>query len=1521
MKQIRLLFLMAVCLILTVQIHAQIDTFATLIGAPVNTTGWNMVGQAKIAKVKYTDSSEVLLCPTNTTFTSGGIFYNQPINLAKCSRWVADFDFRIFDGNAADGLTFCFLDKPPAGFVIGQGLGIPQNSSGLKVCFDTWNNCQCNGGYQVPKLEIRWGLGYSIQNSSGSGLTCWDSTKTGNGECNAVGYPTIYNTGGILNFIRSANYNHATIKYDRGTVSVYLNGTLFSSVTIPVAQQPLFTGYLGFTSATGSNYDNHSIRNVIIKSDIPPSYAGPAQTICHAKTASLGAAGDTTFKYTWLPTTGLSSATIANPTVTLTNNTLAPITQKYFISTAYDSATTCITVDSVIVTVNPYPHLNNILGNKNICFNKTSQLTNDSTGGTWLTNNPLIASITNAGLASGNIVDTTTVKYIVANNYGCTDSVSALLNVRPTPLIDTIAGLSAVCATHGITLTNDTLGGVWASLNTTIATIGSSTGILNGLSAGKDTIRYTVTSAYACVDSVSRVLTINPLPPINSIGGTNTLCFGKTTQLTNTTFGGTWISTNPTIASIDNSGKVTGNAAGTATIRYIVVNGFGCSDSVATNVTVNSLPVIAAIGGTPAVCIGKYTQLTETTPGGTWVSANTGIATIDNSGKITTVTAATDTIRYLVTNGNGCTDSVFTIVTVNSLPVINNISGSNSLCIGKTTQLSEITTGGNWSTTNATVASVNNTGLITGNIAGSAIIRYTITNSAGCTDSVSLPITINSLPVIAPIGGTPNACVGKNTQLTEATTGGTWVSTNTGVATVDNSGKITTVSNGTASIHYIVNNGAGCTDSVSTLFTVNSLPVIAPIGGTPNTCIGKNSQLTDATAGGVWVSANPSIATIDNSGKITTVSAGTATIRYIVTNSNGCTDSVSTSVAINSLPVIAPIGGTPSACIGKNTQLTDATPGGVWVSANPSIATIDNSGKITTVSAGTATIRYIVTNGNGCTDSVSTAVTINSLPVIAPIGGTPNACIGKNTQLTDATSGGVWVSANPSIATIDNSGKITTVSAGTATIRYIVTNGNGCNDSVSTAVTINNLPVIAPIGGTPSACLGKNTQLTEVTTGGVWVSVNPSIATIDNSGKITTVSSGTATIRYIVTNGNGCTDSVSTAVTINSLPFIAPIGGAPSACIGKNTQLSEVTPGGVWVSANPSIATIDNSGKITTVSAGTVTIRYIVTNGNGCTDSVSTAVTINSLPVIAPIGGTSSTCLGNNALLTETTSGGVWVSVNPTVATVDNFGKITTVSAGIDTIRYIVTNGNGCTDSVATIFTINKATASTTIKSVCPNVLPYIWNLNSYNATGNYLVHLTNAAGCDSAATLILTVEDFKINLSVSPSSSAVSPLTIGTSVTAQITSTNTISSSIWEPSTLFSNNLNSQTVVVSDSFTIKVVGISPDGCSDTAMKIVYVNPLNDLFIPNAIVPTNTSDIRINHFMIYGTLKSAELTIFNQWGQKIFHSDDAKYSGGKGWDGTYSGQLQPTGVYVYVVKITYLNNKTETKSGSVNLIR
>jgi len=397
-------------------------------------------------------------------------------------------------------------------------------------------------------------------------------------------------------------------------------------------------------------------------------------------------------------------------------------------------------------------------------------------------------------------------------------------------------------------------------------------------------------------------------------------------------------------------------------------------------------------------------------------------------------------------------------------------------------------------------------------------------------------------------------------------------------------------------------------------------------------------------------------------------------------------------VTVNPLPTIAAITGTTTVCVGQTTTLSDATSGGVWKSVTTSVATINAStGVVTGIAAGTSTIRYTVTNGNGCVDSVSTLVTVNALPVIAAIAGTTSVCVAKTTTLTSTTSGGVWKSVSTGVATINAStGVVTGVAAGTSTIRYTVTNGSGCADSVSTTVTVNALPVIAAITGTTSVCVAKTTALSSTTSGGVWTSVSTGVATINAStGVVTGVAAGTSTIRYTVTNGSGCVDSVSTTVTVNALPVIAAITGTTSICASSTTQLADATANGVWASTNTNVATVSATGLVSGISAGTSIIRYTVTNSNGCVDSVSTTVTVNALPIVAPITGNTINAVTDVITLSSTTSGGVWTSSNTAIATVSASGVVTGISTGTVTISYTVTNASGCVTTVTYQVTIN----------------------------------------------------------------------------------------------------------------------------------------------------------------------------------------------------------------------------------------
>ena len=95
------------------------------------------------------------------------------------------------------------------------------------------------------------------------------------------------------------------------------------------------------------------------------------------------------------------------------------------------------------------------------------------------------------------------------------------------------------------------------------------------------------------------------------------------------------------------------------------------------------------------------------------------------------------------------------------------------------------------------------------------------------------------------------------------------------------------------------------------------------------------------------------------------------------------------------------------------------------------------------------------------------------------------------------------------------------------------------------------------------------------------------------------------------------------------------------------------------------------------------------------------------------------------------------------------------------------------------------------------------------------------------------------------------------------------------------------------------------------------MNPIYTLFIPNSFTPND--DGLNEQFMAYGNgIKTFEATIFNRWGQEIFHISDIH----KGWPGiNQSGSVCQVDTYVYKISVVDFQNKNHEYSGMVNLIR
>ncbi len=326
---------------------------------------------------------------------------------------------------------------------------------------------------------------------------------------------------------------------------------------------------------------------------------------------------------------------------------------------------------------------------------------------------------------------------------------------------------------------------------------------------------------------------------------------------------------------------------------------------------------------------------------------------------------------------------------------------------------------------------------------------------------------------------------------------------------------------------------------------------------------------------------------------------------------------------INTSLAIAPA--LPNACIGSTTTLTDAQVIGAWSSSNTTVANIGTNGVVTTGIAGTATISYSI----GQCYAVAT-LTVNPAP--AAITGTPTVCQGATTSLSDATTGGGWVSGSANATVGTSSGIVTGVTGGTAAITY--TAPTGC--SAETVVTVGAAPAIS---GTPVVCVGTTTALSDVLAGGTWSSASGS-ASVDALGNVTGMAAGTAPISY--TTPSGCSASV--IVTVSSVA-VTPVVSISSStgdtvCAGAGISVFTATevnggsaPGYQWYVNGASVG--GGTGYSYTPANGDV-VKCVLTSNAACAtpDTAVVSATMTVSPLMAPaVSITSvhidSTCAGD----------------------------------------------------------------------------------------------------------------------------------------------------------------------------------------------------------------------------------------------------------------------------------------------------
>ena len=668
-----------------------------------------------------------------------------------------------------------------------------------------------------------------------------------------------------------------------------------------------------------------------------------------------------------------------------------------------------------------------------------------------------------------------------------------------------------------------------------------------------------------------------------------------------------WTSADPKIASVSSDGTVTAIGPGTTAITAAAAGGAITSKCV---VTVLSPALAIKISdsrlsleeGEEATLSASVFPSDATQSTLTWRSDKPEVATVDQDGNVRAVKAgvAVITVSVSETVFETCTVTVVSRVTgisfdVDELEILPGESHQLKVTVlPENASVPDV----NWSSDNAKVAKVSDTGLVTGHSAGVATI-HAVTRDGGkmatCLVKVGTPVSGISLSKSSAsmyVGDSPLALTAAITPSNASDKSVVWSSSDASVASVTaGSGldaTVTPVAAGTATITVSTPDGkfsASCVLTVKqhvtgvsisksslTLYTGQTETLSAQV---------KPDDATDTRL--TWSSSDKTVATVAN-GKVTALKAGSVQIR-VTTFEGGFQDVCNLTVKqhVTGLDLSA---STLTINLGQTVTMTatvlpsDASDKSVtWTSSNSDIVSVTQNGSVTANAMGEAEIT--ATSNDGGFSKTCKVTVVEPLVPATSLTLTPKTMslnIGENGSLelqilpNDCNEILEWKSSDPSVATVNN-GDIKALAAGTTTITV-----RGINTSASatvtvidpyavTGVTLDRTTLSLEMGETATllaTVLPEDARDKTVT----WSSGNTAVATVDQQGKITTVSPGTAQITVTTKDGSF---SASCALTV--VERIVPITSISYAEKGTTVKMNMGESYNIRVKVSPDDAT------------------------------------------------------------------------------------------------------------------------------------------------------------------------------------------------------------------------------------------------------------------------------------------------------------------------------------------------------------
>lgn len=909
-----------------------------------------------------------------------------------------------------------------------------------------------------------------------------------------------------------------------------------------------------------------------------------------------------------------------------------------------------------------------------------------------------------------------------------------------------------------------------------------------------------VTDGSGCQGTVYTTVTVNPIPTATATNS-GAYCPGDIMSVNETGGDGTsWSWTSNGSASFSNATAqnptVTGVANGEI-FTVTVTDGNGCVNTSNTTITINPQPNATATN-TGAYCLGDAMAVNETAGDATgWSWSSNGSATFSNSNaQNPTVTGAVngEIFTVTVTDGNGCTNTSNTTITVNPLPAVTAIN-YGAYCAGDPMAVNEVAgdaSAWSWSSNgSATFSNSNAQNPTVNGVANGEVFTVTVTDGNGCQNSANTTITVNPTPN-ATASNTGPVCNGTSFSVNEtAGDANNWSWSSNGSASFSNSNaQNPTVSGAVNGEIFTVNvtDANGCTNSTTTTVTIIPSPVIS--SGTvnnPSTCATNTGSIQITGPGGTgdisWSGTASGSTTTTLPYTIGSLGAGSYTITY--TDGSGCVSN-SLNIGLNdpSAPSFTFVSsGNPTTCSGTEgtitlTGLNPSTTYNLTYDDNgsgvgPTSITTDGSGNYTVTGLDAGSYANFVAELSGCTGS-------QAGPVVLTDPAAPNAtasnsgayCAGDAMDVNETAGDAVswsWTSSGSASFSNPNAQNPTITGAVNGeTFTVTVTDANGCTSSANTTVTINTLPN-ANATNTGAYCAGDAMSVGENAGSAIsWSWTSNGSATFSNpNAQNPTVTGGVngEVFTVTVTGVNGCTNTANTTITVNPLPNATAMNSG-AYCPGDAMDVNETAGDAIsWSWTSNGSATFSSSSAQNPTVTGAVNGEIFTVNisdVNGCSNTAQTTITINPAPAATAVNS-GAYCAGDAMDVNET--GGdatTWSWSSNGSATITNAtdqNPAITGAADGEVFTVSVTDANGCTNTAQTTITINALPSvnAGTDQTVCDGdnitlsgsgAASYSWDNGVTNGvaftqaigTVTYTVTGTDGNGCSNTDQVDVTV-------------------------------------------------------------------------------------------------------------------------------------------------------------------------------------